>query len=68
MVFDPWPNRPAEPPPDAFDDVSTQQVREIAVTGPGYAMLANRRPPASTQQVNIIGQLSASWRSETSTT
>ncbi len=54
-VFTSWPNQSTEPPPHMFTDMNTQQVRDVAVTTDGYRVLADRRSPAPTQQVNIVG-------------
>jgi hypothetical protein len=54
-VFSGWPNRPTEPPSHRIDDTTIQQVCDIAVTTAGYAVLAARRPPIPTQQINIVG-------------
>jgi hypothetical protein len=54
-VFQGWPNRPHEPPAHMIDDMTIQQVRDIAVTGAGYRVLADRRPALPTQQVTVIG-------------
>jgi hypothetical protein len=54
-VFQGWPNRPHEPPAHMIDDVTIQQVRDIAVTDAGYRVLTDRQPAVPTQQVTIIG-------------
>lgn len=38
-----------------INDTTIQQVRDIAVTGPGFAALTGRQPPAPTRQINIVG-------------
>jgi hypothetical protein len=54
-VFMAWPDRPTEPPPHMIDDTIIQQVRDITVTAQRHGVLAARRPPVPTQQINIIG-------------